>query len=227
MKSIQDLVKDLAGRRHYVLARYDAGRRRQWTDAVTRINSEREMLLNYGEACQLIGALIATGKLHGDVAEVGVAYGASAKLIPEFTPTRTIHLFDRFEGLPEPTHRDSSKFAAGQFRASMDSVRQYVGGTHVSFHRGLFPQTAEPVKDRVFSFVHLDVDLYESTMAGLRFFYPRLCRGGILISHDYLSSDGVSRAFEDFFPDKPEPVIELTGFQCMIVKLADTVPIAS
>jgi hypothetical protein len=31
----------------------------------------------------------------------------------------------------------------------------------------------------------------------------------------------VNRAFEEFFADKPEPVIELTGYQCMIVKLAD------
>jgi hypothetical protein len=64
------------------------------------------------------------------------------------------------------------------------------------------------------------VDLYESTLSCLRFFYPRLSPGGILISHDYLTAEGVNAAFREFFAGKPEPVIELTGYQCMIVKLA-------
>jgi O-methyltransferase len=67
--------------------------------------------------------------------------------------------------------------------------------------------------------VHLDADLYESTMAGLEFFYPRMPPGAILICHDYLSSEGVNAAFGEFFADKPEPVIELTGYQCLVVKV--------
>jgi hypothetical protein len=89
----------------------------------------------------------------------------------------------------------------------------------VRFHKGLFPVTTEPVKDKAFSFVHLDADLYESTMAGLNFFYPRMSPGAILICHDYLTSNGVNAAFRTFFADKPEPVIELTGYQCMVVKV--------
>ena len=68
--------------------------------------------------------------------------------------------------------------------------------------------------------MHLDVDLYESTRAGLEFFYPRMTPGGIIISHDYLSADGVNRAFQEIFASKPERPLELvSGYQCMIVKL--------
>jgi len=102
----------------------------------------------------------------------------------------------------------------------MEDVRKYVGGLQTHFYRGLFPSTAGPVESKKFSFVHLDVDLYESTRDSLKFFYPRLSPGGILISHDFVSSDGVDAAFREFFADKPEPVIELTGYQCMFVKLA-------
>lgn len=153
------------------------------------------------------------------MAELGVAYGASAKMISEFALRRTLHLSDTFEGLPVVSEVDSPKFAKGQFLSRLEEVRKYLDGRNVCFHKGLFPDTAEAVKDQVFSFVHLDADLYESTIAGLRFFYPRMCPGAILICHDYLTSAGVNAALRDFFDDKPEPVIELTGYQCMVVKL--------
>jgi hypothetical protein len=137
----------------------------------------------------------------------------------EYASSRALHLFDTFEGLPTVTHKDSPKFAAGQYSSNLEDVQRYLDGGKVHFYKGHFPLTAEPVKDKVFSFVHLDADLYESTMAGLRFFYPRLCPGAILICHDYLTSEGVNVAFEEFFADKPEPVIELTGYQCMLVKV--------
>ena len=88
----------------------------------------------------------------------------------------------------------------------------------ISFYKGLFPQSARGVKGP-FSLVHLDVDLYCSTKEALKFFYPRLSPGGIIISHDYQNLKGVKRAVDEFFKNKPEPVIELTGSQCLIVKL--------
>ena len=219
MRRIQDLAKDLAGKNHCVLVRYKTLHRRTWMDKVSAIKQERTFLLNHCEACQLISAVTATEKLGGEMAELGVASGASAKLISEYAPSRTLHLFDTFEGLPDVTEVDSPHFARGQFSSRVADVREYLGGRNVRFYKGLFPATAEPVKDRLFSFVHLDADLYESTIAGLQFFYPRMCPGAILICHDYLTSEGVNAAFREFFAANLEPVIELTGYQCMVVKV--------
>jgi O-methyltransferase len=219
MRRIQDLVKELAGQSHYVVARYETLHRRTWMDQVTAIKQERSLLLSHGEACQLISAVTSTEKLAGDMAELGVAYGASARLISEYAPSRTLHLFDTFDGLPAGSNVDSPKFAKGQFASKLEDVQNYLDGRNVVFHKGLFPDTTEPVKGKTFSFVHLDADLYESTMAGLEFFYPRMAPGAILICHDYLSSEGVNAAFGEFFVDKPEPVIELTGYQCLVVKV--------
>ena len=191
-------------------------------DKVSAIKQERSFLLNHCEACQLISAVTATEKLGGDMAEVGVAFGASAKLISEYAPSRTLHLFDTFEGLPDATEVDSPHFARGQYSSQLADVQEYLGGRNVRFYKGLFPATAEPVKDHSFSFVHLDADLYESTIAGLRFFYPRMSPGAILICHDYLTSEGVNAAFSEFFATKLEPVVELTGYQCMVVKVGDS-----
>jgi Macrocin-O-methyltransferase (TylF). len=66
----------------------------------------------------------------------------------------------------------------------------------------------------------LDVDLYQSTLDCLEFFYPRLNPGGIIVTHDYSWAAGVDRAFSEFFMDKPEKPIETIGYQAMVVKLS-------
>lgn len=130
-----------------------------------------------------------------------------------------LHLFDTFQGLPEASAADASRFRAGAFRSNLEDVRRYVGTERVHYYPGLFPGTVEPLRRHCFSFVHLDADLYESTLAAFQFFYPRLSPGGILLCHDYPSASGVVKAAEEFFRDKPDPVIELTGYQAMIIKL--------
>ncbi len=90
---------------------------------------------------------------------------------------------------------------------------------NVQYYPGLFPATAGAVAACRFSFVHLDVDLYESTRAALEFFYPLMSSGAIIISHDYVIANGVRKAFDEFFEHKAETVLELTGNQCLVVKL--------
>jgi O-methyltransferase len=218
-------IKRFCVEREFILSRYAGGHRTEWMRSVSRIQKERTLLLGHGEACQIISAIQATSRIPGDLAELGVAYGASAKLILQYSKDRHLHLFDTFSGLPDPTDKDSAKFKAADFRSDVNSVREYLGpeaAGRTSFHVGLFPETAAPATNRRFSFVHLDVDLYQSTLDGLEFFYPRMSPGGIIISHDFMSADGVNRAFLEYFANKTVPVIELTGYQCMVVKLEDT-----
>jgi O-methyltransferase len=93
------------------------------------------------------------------------------------------------------------------------------GYSNMHFHQGLFPSTTAGLDHLRFSFVHLDVDLYQSTKDGLEWFYPKLNRGGMLISHDYPEAKGVVKAFHEFFADKPECLIELNGTQVGFVKI--------
>ena len=71
-----------------------------------------------------------------------------------------------------------------------------------------------------FSFVHIDVDLYEPTHDSLSFFYERLVPGGIIVCDDYGSEacPGAYKACNDFIADKPEEIVHLTGGQGVIVK---------
>jgi hypothetical protein len=177
------------------------------------------MLLIPAEAYQIISSVRNTAKLGGAIAEVGTFQGASAKLIAETDSTRLIHLFDTFQGLPLPGHQDPS-FTEGQFACSLEQVKASLSQyQNLRFYKGLFPDSAGPVENTRFSFVHLDVDLYQSMSDSLRFFYSRMVPGGVILCHDFSSIDAITFAVEEFFSDKPEPVIELSGNQCLIVRL--------
>jgi predicted O-methyltransferase YrrM len=194
--------------------------RRRLIKFFLRCARERRALLQPTEACQLMLALSAVSKVPGDVAEVGAFRGVSAKLLAWVAPQRRLHLFDTFEGLPEPGGQDTRLFRRGQYRASEEELREYLAGCNVRIYKGLFPGTASPVANQSFAFVHLDADLYQSTKDSLEFFYPRMETGGIILTHDFAPRcEGVYRAFQEFFRERPEPVIELTGNQAMIVKL--------
>lgn len=194
-------------------------------ELIARIKSETQLLLGDLEAYELYQAVRKTEKLPGEIAEVGVYRGGSAKLIAE-TSSKQIHLFDTFEGLPDLSQEDQpEQFQKGDYSASLQNVEQYLKSySNVSLYKGLFPATAGAVEDKSFSFVHLDVDLYRPTLESLVFFYPRMSEGGIIIGHDYrdvrgFHDSGVKKAFDEFFVDKPEVVIELLdGSQCLIVK---------
>ena len=186
---------------------------------IQRVISETDMLLLRDEAYQVLSCARATDKIEGEIAEVGVYRGGSARLICEVRGTRTLYLFDTFEGLPVTNHLDSL-FGAGQYAASFEAVQAYLSKfPNIHIYKGLFPATSDPVADKRFSFVHLDVDLYQPTRDALDFFYPRLNAGGMFLIHDYLWAEGVRRAVQEFFAARMEPILELTGTYCGVVKL--------
>ncbi len=221
-------LKHALASRRYFLIRYsdDDGHRSEWLKSASSTASRVPTLLDPWEACNIMSALQAVRRIPGNLAEVGVAYGGSARIIAEHSGGRTLHLFDTFSGLPTPGVRDSGKFRAGDFASDVNTVRDRLKGFPVSFHVGVFPETAAPIADERFSFVHMDVDLYQSTLDALSFFYPRMSPGGIILSHDYGSSVGVTNAFAEFFASRPDPVIELIGYQCIAVKLG-VAPVAA
>ena len=162
-------------------------------------------------------------ELDGDMAEVGVYQGGSAKIICDVKRNRKLFLFDTFKGLPELSDIDTlfgkKHWKKNQFNdTSLEAVKDYLSSyENVQIIKGEFPKTADSIGDSKFSFVHLDVDLYRSTIECLKFFYPRLVKGGIILVHDYFA-DGIQKAFKEFLQSNKIQLIELTGSQCMIIK---------
>ena len=137
----------------------------------------------------------------GAAAELGVYRGGFAICINALLPERRLYLFDTFEGF------DSAE-AAGETMGFVQAhrntgaervMRLMPHAGQVIIRQGLFPASLSGLEDR-FALVSLDVDLEESTLAGLRWFYPRLNPGGFLLLHDYNSPrlPGVKRALRRF-----------------------------
>lgn len=197
---------------------------RKIVDLINSTRKEVDFSFSPVEAFTVYSIAKAQTVLDGDMAEVGVYQGGSARLICEAKGNRKLHLFDTFEGLhnvsDSDTHFEGIRcWKEKQFsRVDLESVKSYLSEfDNVFFYKGEFPTTCGPVEDSVFSFVHLDADLYKSTLDCLTFFYPRLINGGIILSHDY-HADGVKRAFREFFANTPKAVIELAGSQCIVIK---------
>lgn len=165
--------------------------------------------------------------IEGDFAELGVHKGETAKLIYEMDTARNLHLFDTFEGFNEKDllqeNKQGGKYTTKEFSdTDLESVKKQIdGGDRVIFHPGYFPSTSIGLENTKFSFVHLDADLYLPTIEALKFFYPRLSPGGVIIVHDYNHTwDGIKKAFDEFMPTIPESLIELPDWKgsVMIVK---------
>ena len=137
----------------------------------------------------------------GAAAELGVYRGGFARCINALLPERTLYLFDTFEGFDETEAKNA---AAGFVQAHRNTgaervLRLMPHPEKVIVRQGLFPASLDDLEDR-FALVSLDVDLEESTLAGLRWFYPRLNPGGYLLLHDYNSPllPGVKRALQRY-----------------------------
>ena len=206
------------------IATYRQPERLETMRVIRELKRSCEMVLTPLEAGQLFSLVRATSKLGGAMAEVGVFRGASAHLMRRADGLRPLHLFDTFEGLPEPAETDveihAGAFEKNEFSCSLEQVRNNLKScANVHFHPGFFPATGRAIENEKFSFVHSDVDLYVSTRSVLEFFYPRLLRGGIILTHDFATAHGPHKAFTEFFEHLPEPLIELSGDQAMAVKL--------
>jgi O-methyltransferase len=166
-------------------------------------------------------------ELPGDVAEVGVYRGGTARLLSKVFESKhkTVHLFDTFAGMPasDPMRDRHQERDFGD--ASLESVKAYLQDCrNIRIHPGLFPATSTPIEDKTFCLVHIDADIYASVMDGCRFFYPRMQKGGVMIFDDYgfLTCPGAKLAVDEFFTDKPEHPCYLPTGQCIVDAVKQT-----
>lgn len=159
----------------------------------------------------------------GDVAEVGVYKGGSAKLLSKTfqSSDKLIHLFDTFSGMPK-TDPEKDHHKEHHFNdTSLDHVKKVLHDCkNVRFNQGIFPYTAASIRESGFCLVHIDVDIYRSVLDCCDFLYPRMHKGAIMIFDDYgwPSTPGAKLAVDEFFSNKDEKPIYLPTGQCLIIK---------
>jgi len=125
----------------------------------------------------------------GLVLEFGVATGRTLNNFARWLPKKTIHGFDSFEGLPEDwTSRMQKGFFA---RKHLPYVRK-----NCRLHVGWFDQTLptflenKEISEMPIALLHVDCDLYSSTVTILENLKTQLVKGTVIIFDEYMNYPG-------------------------------------
>jgi O-methyltransferase len=161
----------------------------------------------------------------GDIAECGVWRGGSMMavaltLLAHGDWSRSLYLFDTFEGMSSPTGDDKSLdgiSADVQLErdpqgtgvwcyASLEDVRANILSTgypaeKIHLIKGKVEDTIPSNIPSSLSLLRLDTDWYESTKHELRHLYPLLNTRGVLVIDDYGHWQGARKAVDEYFAE--------------------------
>ena len=198
--------------------------RRRWLDpfkeAVTedRILDRRFTLIQFSQLAR---------RLNGHTAECGVYQAVGSficcKALEGTYQDGACHwAVDSFQGMSAPVAEDGAAWNAGDLSSPIEVTRARLA--RFPFARvvpGWIPAVLANLPAGPYRLVHFDLDLYEPTRTALEFFYPKMVRGGVMLFDDYgfMSCPGARKAAEEFFADKPEPIVELATGQAVVLKV--------
>jgi O-methyltransferase len=176
-----------------------SGDRKRLLEQIRRVRANVECPHNESHVLSFIVELFRLDPaLEGAIVEAGCYKGGStAKLsLVASMLGRELVVFDSFEGLPpneEPHdssllgHSIKGWFDPGKFAGALEEVRHnvetYGDIRPVRFVKGWFDETM-PGFDQPIAAAYLDVDLAASTRTCLKYLYPRIVPGGVLMSQD-------------------------------------------
>ena len=135
----------------------------------------------------------------GLILEFGVFRGESIRAIGNAFPTRRVDGFDAFRGLPERWQDEDGKRLPYFIKAGAFSLRgrQPINlPVNVHLWKGWFNQTLEEYldlyRDKV-ALVHIDCDIFSSTLEVLKRLASRLRPGTIVLFDELINYDGWKR----------------------------------
>ncbi len=143
----------------------------------------------------------------GVIVECGVGKGASLSMLSNIS-NKKIYAFDSFEGFPEEISNHDHKnllkvlkFSKWHYKLmTLEIVKEnlLMNGTNIQdiekkiiFKKGFFPNSFKDFDEEI-SFLHLDVDLYQSYKDCLEFFFSKVKIGGIVTFDEYYDNILVS-----------------------------------
>lgn len=185
------------------------------------IHERRFNLFNFARALRSVP---------GDLVECGLFKGAGSYLMLAASAGTGKHLhgFDSFEGLSAPKAEDRTKTSEAFVWQENDlavgeeiverNLAEFAG--QFTLYKGWIPERFSSVADRKFSLVHIDVDLYEPTLAAAEFFFSRLQPGGLIVCDDYGfdTCPGATKAMDQVAAHHGLSTVHLTTGQGLLFK---------
>lgn len=140
-------------------------------------------------------------KSEGDFIEFGSYFGFGSYLMLK-NSKRHLHIVDSFQGLSQPAEIDGSFWSAHDMKVEREFVehnlREFIG--RFTIHEGWIPDILSSVQNSNFLFAHVDLDLFEPTLASLNWLSSKMAHNSLILCDDYGFSTcpGATAACEQF-----------------------------
>jgi O-methyltransferase len=181
--------------------------------------------IHYLDRYGIRGALVECGVWRGGaIGMMALAHMRSVR-----PPIRPLHLFDSFQGIPQPRAdidgRAALSFTGGRAEGALQSTGKLVSPLEdskrllttkvaypeelIHYHAGWFqntlPRDAPELGD--IALLRLDGDWYESTALCLKYLYSKVVKHGVVVIDDYGHFEGCRRAVDEFVENLATPIL--------------------
>lgn len=189
--------------------------------------SRNYSLLGEEKSIALFSLAWSCRNVEGNAIELGTYRGGSAFLIAKAIGRgHKVGTIDTLTGMPMAYFSESvdGHIPGTWADVSPVSVRQLCDGYNIELIQGVFPDEVEDrINDRKWdrlAFAHYDGDTLMSCSNFMRYAWPRISPGGILLIDDYEWHNcvGVKQAFHAFDPGDGVDIIRPSKFQIAIQK---------
>lgn len=168
--------------------------------------------------------------LEGDFVECGVHTGIYARAIIDYInfqkTKKKFYLLDTFKGLDSKysTAKEMTRNQKMGYEERGDIYKE-VAKTFKNFNvdiiQGPVPETLSKVKAKKISFLSIDMNSVKPESESLKYFWPKLVKGGIIVLDDYgyaNSTNDQKKAHDKFANQNGVEVLSLPTCQGIIIK---------
>jgi hypothetical protein len=138
----------------------------------------------------------------GNIIEIGSFKGGGALHLSNSCPDREVIVCDSFESFDNLDSRLDTNFRKDQFvKTSQQKVENLFRsrGRRFQVIPGFFPQSCTHREIGPVSFVHLDADIYKSTIESLDYLSRQTMERSLMVLDDYFrGAEGVNKAVAEF-----------------------------
>jgi len=166
------------------------------------------------------------------IIECGVGEGISAFFALREISTHSetgnsfsMHLYDSWEGMRREDLMERELHQIGRYQElNLEIVKNNLSefNSHLVYHQGFIPNSFTTAPDSPNSILYLHIDLNSAipTLQTLKFFYPKLVNGGVILFDDYGwgGYPDTKKIIDEFFHNKPGIIIKSPTGQAMYVQ---------
>lgn len=153
-----------------------------------------------------------TSRVNGDIVEVGVWKGGSGALLAKAAELsncgKIVYLADTFSGVVKAGEHDT-RYKGGEhsdaIEKDVENLVESLGLNNVRILKGIFPNdTGGRLAQCAVSFLHIDVDVYQSARETFEWMRERLSVGAIVVFDDYgfRGCEGVTKYVNELRSDQ-------------------------